>query len=369
MYLKMPYFRSRTNGSTLTRRRNGAWSVVALCALWASPSLDADQIVHGGKSLTRIKIVDMDGPRIAYRTPAGGLEHVHIAEVSRVTIDSIGTLAQLNEAERLVALGNYNRSITYYERALRVASGHWHTLVMARLIQAGDRADRIEVVAKYFVTLLSNEFTGPALAAALLPEVAPGRRSRGIERARRQIEPVIDKLASQSARVLLEMLRFLIEERSGGAATDRYAGELARQPIPPIVASRAAYGVKAGALLHWGAGGHWSDVLALVNADLAGAPPAILPELLMVKARALSAMGQDDDTLIRAGWAAMRVVIHYADDPLAPEALLLTASVEERIGRVPTALQLLDECLQHARITAPVRDEAMNLKNRLQQKG
>lgn len=346
-----------------------AWLLAPLCALWLSPALDADQIVHGRKSLPRIKIVDMDGARIAYRTPAGGLKHVHITQVSRITVDTVGTLAQLNEAERLVAMGNYSRSITYYERALRVASDHWRILVMARLIQAADRADRIDIVSKQFVSLLSNEFTGPALAAALLPETAPRRRSRGIDRARRQIDSVIDDMASQSARVLLEMLRFHIEKRSGGSAADQYAGELARQPIPPIVASRSAYAAKSDALLHWGSNGHWPAVLTLVDADLANAPRAILPELLMVKARALAATGKSEDALIRAGWTAMRVVIHYPDDPLAPEALLLTAEIEERIGRVPTALQLLVECINHGRIAAAVRDQAMNLKKRLQSKG
>lgn len=366
---KMLFFPRQLNRHGRARRRGVALFIAPLCALWALPPLGADQIVHGRKLLPRIKIVDMDGARIAYRTPAGALEHVHIAQVSRITVDTVGTLAQLNEAERLVAIGNYSRSITYYERALRVASDHWRILVMARLIQAADRADRIDIVSKQFVALLSNEFTGPALAAELLPETSPRRRSRGIERAQRQIDSVIDDLASQSARVLLEMLRFHIEKRSGGGAADRYAAELARQPIPPIVASRSTYAIKAAALLHWGSNGHWPAVLTLVDADLTGAPRAILPELLMVKARALAATGENENVLIRAGWTAMRVVIHYPDDPLAPEALLLTAELEERIGRVPTALQLLVECINHGRITAPVRDEVMNLKKRLQSTG
>ncbi|MCH7527600.1 MAG: hypothetical protein IID39_09195 [Planctomycetes bacterium] len=83
-----------------------------------------------------------------------------------------------------------------------------------------------------------------------------------------------------------------------------------------------------------------------------------MPELLLVKARALLRAASDEDDLVRVGWAAMRIVLHYPDDPRTPEALMVAAKVHERIGRAPTALKLLGECIGHRAVTADLRRQA-----------
>lgn len=325
----------------------------------------ADRIDSGGTALDRIRIVDLDGSRIAFRTPAGELRYVGISAVEAIRVDSVGTLADLNEAEALAAAGKYVQAITYYERALRAAGDFWPPLVRARLIRAADRADRIDVVAAHFTALLETEGAGAAVAAELLPEHAPSGARGGVEPALRRIHDWMGRVESQSARVVLEMLRYAIVSRAGGGDADRFAAELVEQPIPLPVATRSVYRVRAGAIVRTAGSGRMESALRRINSDLMGAPQAVLPELLMAKSRVLLPIAKNDDAAIRAAWPAMRIVIHYPNDPLGPEALMLTAGVTERLGQNATAIQLLNECIEHPRARTDDRDKARAAISRL----
>lgn len=346
-----------------TGSRN-AW-LACLCLLGAPVVLCADRIDSGGTSLQRVKIVDLDGSRIAYRTPSGELRFLPITEVDSIYVDSVGSLSDLNEAERLAGGGGFGQAVVYYERAIRLAPAFWARLVRARLIQACDQADRIDTLVMHFAAILDDEATGAPLAAVLLPERAPVENTRGVERALRRVNEKIDAVVSQSGRVVLEMLRYLIVSRTQRGIAGQYAKELVRQPVPLMIASRAVYRVRSAALERWMADGNVEAGLRELDADLLSAPHGVLPESLLIKARALLASAADEESLIRAGWVAMRIVIHYPDDQLVPEALLVAAEVHERIGRVPTALQLLDECIGHPRISAELSKKAVARIDRL----
>ncbi len=345
------------------------WRVLALVVCVFAYPTPADELDLGSTKLERIRIIDLEGSEIAYRTPSGAFGYAPIAQVTRIYVDTVGTLTNLNEAEARLSENDYVRAINHYERALRMASSFWKRLVRARLIQACDRADLIDPLVHQFIILIRDEETGPALAAELLPRLAPSPQSRGIPRANRAIAEVIHGMRSQSARVLLETVKFHIASRTNAAETAGLARELVRQPIPPLIATRAVYRVTRQALEVLLDRGDTEAVLGRVNDDLKAAPEKALPELLLVKARALLAAANDDESVIRAGWAAMRIVIHYADDELAPQALLLASLIHERMGLAPTAARLLDECLNHGRLTAAVRDEANARLQRLRSTG
>ena len=336
-----------------------------MCAVSMARSLRADRIEFGQTSLQGIKIVDLEGSRIAYRTPGGELRFIPITEVERLYVDSVGTLNDLNEAERRMHRGDLPQAITHYERAVRLAPAFWQRLVRARLIQACDRGDRIDTLVMHLVAILDDEAAGAPLAVTLLPKTAPVSTRRGVDRGLRRIKEKIDVVASQSARAVLEMLRYVIVDRSGRPLASQYAAELIRQPLPLPVATRAGYRVRASALERWIRDGHSAEGLAAIQADLRQAPHGVLPELLLVKARALQASAGDEASLIRAAWAAMRVVIHYPDDERVPEALWVAAGILQRIRRAPTAIQLLDECIKHPRISERRREQATAAIDRL----
>ena len=321
--------------------------------------LRADRIDIGRASMQRVTIVDLDEARLAYRTPGGELRFAPLPDVDRLFVDSISTLADFNEAERHRAQGRLRQAVTLYERAVRVASSFWERLVRARLIQTCDQADRIDLLVTHFVSLLDDEALGAPLAAAFLPRQAPVSNTRGAERAIRLINERADAMASQSAKVVLDMLRFCIADRTDHHQAAQFATDLITQPVPLAVSTRSVYHVRAAALRRWAMAGSGEAALREINADLLSAPYAVLPELLLLKGQLLRDSAKDDESLIRAGWAAMRIPIHYPQDALAPEAFLLAADICERIGRRPTALQLLDECLAHPKITDSVRDRAL----------
>lgn len=366
----------RTRCLTTDWSTRGMRIVPALCAaavlvgpLGRLPRLRADEIVHGSTTLQRVKIVDLDGARIAYRTPGGEMRFIHLAEVDQLIVESVGTLRDLNDAESLRARGQPDRAITFYERAIPHAPRFWQRLVRARLIQTCDEADRIETLATHLTTLVSRQDQGTFLAATLLPRKAPTADGEGARNALRRINGMIDQVASQSARVVLETLRFSIVERTGGRRIDEYAAELSRQPIPLVVATRRVYQARARALERWQVTGHAAEALQQIHSDLKNAPQAVLPELLLAKARILAGRATDRESWIRTGWVAMRVVIHYPQDERTPEALLLAADVHERIGRIPTAVQLLNECAAHDRCTVRLRKRAQSEIERLTASG
>ncbi len=341
----------------------------AVGVLVAAAPATADQIITGSTVLQRIRIVDLDGARVAYRTSAGALQHVMIADVDRMYVDSVSTLSAFNEGEKFLAQDNAVRALTHYARAQRLATDFWKTLVRARTIQAADRADRIDTLATEFVALLRGETASPELASELLPDRAPTADGKRVVRALATINGVIDDVPSQSARVLLEMLRFVIADRSDRPSAGGLAAELVRQPIPPLVASLDAYRVKTQALARWARETDPAEALREINLDVRTAPRDVLPELLLTKAHVLREAADDDEALTRSAWAAMRVVIHFRDHDKVPEALLFTAEVYERLGRNATALKLLDECVGHRRITGELRSRAAAMIDRLKSAG
>jgi hypothetical protein len=136
--------------------------------------------------------------------------------------------------------------------------------------------------------------------------------------------------------------------------------------IPPAVATRAVYEVKLAACGELLAGGDFGAVLASVNPAIADAPMWSLPDLLLLKGRALLEGASGKADLLAAGAALMRLPIHFPDDELAPEGLYWAALLHARIDRPVKATQLLAECLAHARISDALRRQAHEELSRLQ---
>jgi hypothetical protein len=96
-------------------------------------------------------------------------------------------------------------------------------------------------------------------------------------------------------------------------------------------------------------------------------PSEALPDLLLLKGRTLLNRGGDREDLLRAGLSFMRVVIHFPDHDLAPEALIEAAEVHERLELPVPAIRLLNECLAHQRTSEPQRQRAEAHRARLRE--
>jgi hypothetical protein len=338
---------------------------VAIATVWSGVDASGDELWVDGDRLERVRIMDLERGEISYATPDGEFRRVRLSSVERVLVDSVGTTAYLNEAELRASGGDFVRSISQYERAVRTSDGFWKRLSRARLVRAADEADRVDLVATHFAAIVGDEPTGLELAADILPVVSPTASSRGVTRGLRVIGEASARARSQSARVLLDMLRYHILSRTDAAKSLVAAGALVDEPIPQMIASRGVYGLKRRAMERLVVAGEAERVVRIANAELSTAPRGVLAEMLLVKSRALLSQATDSDGLSRAGWAAMRIVIHFEDDPLVPAALLIASEVHERMGKNPTAEQLLEECLSHSRLTRRVEDEARSSLARL----
>ncbi len=349
-----------------------AFRRTCVCALvlgaCLSPRTVADEIEYGSTRVERIRIVDMEGASLAYRTPAGDYKFVTIGDIKHIRVDTVGSLRDFNEAEDRQLEGDFVRANVHYERAIRVATDFWVRLTRARWIRSCERAGRFDILATQFSTLLRDEEHGVRLAAQLLPATPVPPDSREVARALKSLEKARGP-SSQSGHLLMELLEYALRSGERDAKSLAAARTIARAPFPLEIATRSVYRLKTAALRELLERDADFDVVSTVNAELANVADEVLPELLLIKAEAQLAKATNDEEAMRAGWSAMRVAIHFPADARTPEALLIAARVHERIDRNPTAIKLLRECVRHAGVDSKTKQRAQEMMSRLRASG
>lgn len=335
--------------------------LVAVVAAWAH----GDQIISDAANLTRVKIAGYANGKLHVLADDGSITPVPLAQVTRILIDPVGQMADFNEAERYLAENDPPKAIVRYERALRVAADFWPAVIQVRLLQACDRAGKFQRAVQHFVAVAQD---APAAAAALMPASIPQGPTPVAGRAAQRLTTEASRSTGTEQRVLLEMLRYAILLRSQDPEADRWTREVARTAIPPSIATRQVYSIKVAACTELLAASAFDAVLASVNQALTQCPMETMPDLFLLKGRTLLERASDRGDLLAAGAALMRVAIHFPDDERAPKALFWAARVHGRLDRPDKAIQLLDECLAHARISDALRQQAEADLSRLKDK-
>ncbi|MCH7807974.1 MAG: hypothetical protein IIB60_02010 [Planctomycetes bacterium] len=356
------------------RRKNGKWTgltlALAACALIASAvRVTADQIVVGGENYLGAKIVDLWDGHLQFRTVAGELREPWISDVDRIVVDRGGSFVDFNEAERYLADGDAGRAIERYRRALRLSRDFWTELVEVRLLVACLRAGRLREATRSYIHVVQGSRSGPGVAARLIPTEFPKKRSREATQAIEELNAAIADASDDDRRTLLHLLRFEILRRIGDDKASEAAATLSALPIPLGARTPRAYGIQLAAL-ETTLEAH-ADAATWTNLDraLEFCPESVLPSLLLLKGRTLLRTAATRDEIIRAGWSFMRVVVHMSDDPRAAQGLYGAALVLERIGRGDKAMALLQECLDHKRISEETRTLASAALTRLRSGG
>lgn len=335
--------------------------ILATCAT-------ADELLIAGTRYQQVTIEGFESTQITFTTPGGDYKYAPLTDLEYMQVDMLSNLRDLNKAEHHLRNGDPRRSIPHYERALRVAGDFWPPLIQTRIIRAAHLAGDPNTLATHFIQLIRNDENGIARAAAILNTDDFPKDIGNPTKAIRTLNAAIDGAVSQSSRVLAEALRFNIARAANDEKAFSFATSFIKQPLTADVTTRPVYRAFANALMAVASAGEQDIATRILDDNFISAPKELLPELLIARARITLDNAESEYVALRAASSAMRLVAHYPRDPLIPEALAITAEAHDRIGRIPTAIKLWQECSQHASASPDLMDRARSELARLQSK-
>jgi hypothetical protein len=340
---------------------NRVWAACAVLVVVAESA--ADQVVAGGANWPGVSIVGLQGGRLRFHSADGSLHEPWLDEVDVVTVDRGGAFLDLNEAERYFAQGDGANAVTRYRRATRGSDEFWPEFIEARLVQALTRTEQWDQAALGLVRLIRGRWTGPALAARLIPIVPPRASGGDVKKAIETVEAALKKETKDEPRLVLEFFRYELLRGSDPSGAAAAAVGVARSAIPLTLQCDRLYAVQEPALQGWLAEKPDAEKLRALNVFARDCPMPLLPQVLVLKGRSMSAAAQTSEEFIRAAWAFLRVVIHMPDDPAAVDALIGAAEALDRAGRRTKSVELLLECLAREDVAPAARQRAETLRS------
>ncbi len=327
-------------------------------ALAASSSLFADQLEIAGKRYPRGKVIGIENGELRFRGEDSTIVAVPLADVVRLYIDPIGDFADFNAAEQFVADGAPDKAVARYERQLRTGEEFWPDLIRVRLLRACDLAGQIDKAVTYYLRVLEGEFTGPVVAARVMPDRIPVQATSLVKQAVEQLERSATRNESDERRPLLLLLKYDILRRTGDTRAAAMAPVIAELTVPAKLASPRTGAIQLEALRAATKGRFPAEAIKWLDRVIGQSDDAIMPDLLLLKGRAQLESATTREEIVRAGWTFMRVAAHYPGDSRAADALLSAAEVHERINRKDKAKALLEECVKHPAVRAETRAAA-----------
>ncbi|MCC7293168.1 MAG: hypothetical protein IT449_14000 [Phycisphaerales bacterium] len=337
-------------------------SVIPVIAAWVAFTvplpLRADQLEIAGKRYPRGKVIGIESGELRFRAEDSTMVAVPLADVVRIYIDPIGEFADFNAAEQFVADGAPDKAIARYERQLRTGDEFWPDLIRVRLLRACDLAGQIDKAVTYYLRVLEGEFTGPVVAARVMPDRIPGQATSLVKQAVDQLERSATRNESDERRPLLLLLKYDILRRTGDARAAAMAPIIAELPVPAKLSSPRTGAIQLEAIRAATKGRSPAEAIKWLDRVISQGDDAIMPDLLLLKGGAQLESATTRDEFVRAGWTFMRVVAHYPGDSRAADALLSAAEVHERIHRKDKAKALLEECIKHPAVRAETRAAA-----------
>lgn len=338
---------------------------IAAVMMGVSPAAHGDQVIAPGVNYTDVTITDLVGGRLTLKRIGDTDLSIWLCDADRITVDAAGAFLEFNQAERFLADDNPAKAIVRYRRALRAVEGMWADLIEARLVTACDRAQRTADAALHLIRVVRGRWTGPALAARIIPRAAPADRAAA-SAAVEHLDAALAEDPPLEMRIPLQMFRYEILRNSQRLDAGVSAELVSSFSIPEGLRCDRVFQVLLPALTQ--ALDQHADVQLLASLDRAirYCQDELLPSFLLLKGAALLRSAATSEDYIRAAWPYMRVAIHMPRDPRAADGLRGAALALEHIGRSDQAIQLLTECLAHKKISVQTRRQAREALARLQ---
>lgn len=350
------------------RQATPGWIVLlgaALCPPWTTLA-SADQIIVDGVNYPGARVLSLEEGQLQFRSAEGTLRKAWLNDVDMIWIDRGGRFADFNQAERFLADGHPQRAAVRYRRAQRSAEEFWLDLIAVRLLLAHDASGQLDKAVGDFIRVLRGRWTGPIAAAHLIPKGFPAKRDSRVERAIEQLETAIRRNTEPTQRVLLALAHYEVSRRYGDGTVEVEARRILGLRIPEPIRSEPVYAILLEALRSSLEKGVDQEALTAMDRAVRNCPRRLLPDVLLLKGRTLLSAAASRDDLIRAAWSLLRVPIHFPDDPKAAAGLYHASVAVERLGRPDKAMELLEECLAHARLDEKMQPLADAARKRLE---
>ena len=339
------------------------WLWLMAAGVLVAPPARGDEITTASEHLRKITITDYALGRIRFRRPAGEPADVSVLQVRTLLIDSIGDVGDLNQAEIYLDQGGDGPG----GPALRTGAARRAEL----LAGSGARASAAGVQPRRDAGQGDRPMARGAQAGIrraprnCCPDHLPPTRAHAVDRALSDLDAAAAKANDETARRLIDVVRYAIHRRLGDREADDLAERVAAQSLTGPAATVPAYAVKTDALRSVFQRRGAAAALPALDPALTDAPEAALPDLLLLKGDILFATARERTDYARAGWAYLRVPIHFPRDPRAARGLWGAARVHEKIGAPELAVQLLRECLAVEAADAETRAAAQEALERL----
>lgn len=280
---------------------------------------------------------------------------VPIEAITYLAVDGGGRFGDMNEAERLTISGKLAQAIPRYQRSLRVLSGFWKELVLARLVQRTDAASQLDRAVTYLMRLGASSDSGVAAAARVLPANLPTGRTGASSRALGSLSSAITNRREGPLRSVLMALRYRLSESVGDAQAGPRALELSRLRLDASVGSPAMYEAKLEALDRLLRDAAAEDALIGADMILGSCDESLLPAALLRKGQAQVALAARPEEYVRASWPFLRVCVHFPQSSEAVPAWRGAADALRRAGEIDDARRALRVCLGRSDVPPPVR--------------
>lgn len=342
--------------SAPTGRVNCCYAVIAatlgVSFALAHPTLAAE-VIAGETRHQRITIINYNQGRIEFQTTQGLTESVPIWEIDQITIDESTIAAEFNAAEEYLRRGDAGQAMIRFERVLRSASGYWIKLARARLLAAADGTDQFDKTARVFLDVLKDD---PVAAAHLLPVNLPTSSTSAAQRGMTRLDEALGDAGDETSRMLITLVRYAGLRAIKDKRHAQMNAALVAMRLPPEWVSARSLAIRMSAMQSLLESGEQTGIVAAIDAAIPTAPKSALPQLLLLKSRTLFVLARTPEEYLAAALPAMRVAIHFADQPDAGEGLLLAARAHESSGRRADARNLLIECLRSSASTAETKE-------------
>ena len=305
-------------------------------------TVGADEVHTAKRTYSGASIRHFDGEFVIFSNATGDAVARRLDEIEAIYVDSLERFEEFNRAERSYQQKRYRDAAEKYERCLVRTRGFWKDLVRVRHLRARDAAGDFDQAVEAFITIAQ---TMPDNAEAFMPSNLAGASAASHKRALQLLEDALSKVTDQTVYWQLEALRLMVLE---GTESD-LAGEVARDVIARLQRSggpKSRYRLQIIAIRIEVKHGQYHTALSHINEAIQHADNAFLPELLFLKGKCLFESAQTRDDFIRAGLAAMRVVIHFPQSRFCAGSMYMAAQVHEKINRPTKAMELYEDCKQ-----------------------
>jgi hypothetical protein len=314
-----------------------AAALLAAAPLLLSSAARADEINAGGVPFKNIVIQKVDGDKIIYKTQSGQTSEKQVNDRMKITVTDEPNLTMAEEA---LGAGKWSDAVDGYEKALRSSSKPWaKDLAALRLLSAGEKSERFDAVVAAYLHLLNKD---PKQASEIKVNFPTDPNNSYLKTAASQVDSAIASEKDPTKAISLRVFRMnLAKAMKDDATALKVADELQKSSGSApggALDETALAGIIDGKLNVIAAALEKKDVkTAQANLDQVKAnvtDPKQQAEWLWLSAQAKDlSLGdsKNPDELKGLALDYMRVVANFPTSPRAPQSLLRTGAILEKL--------------------------------------